>query len=103
MTNASTKNKGWYSLSWDNFTKIIDGFRDGLALEPCCKEYDTWEEHHQKNYELGREIAAYCRALRFSLKWPKNTRMPDWLPNILAIRKGTQKFSPPPPPSLGDL
>lgn len=68
------------------------GYRDfqtGLPFD--YRTLDGWESLDQIRYENGREIAAECRALGLSLRWPDRRRVPRELKAVVVDRAGARR------------
>ena len=74
------------------------GYRDfqtGLPLD--YRTLDGWESLDQIRYENGREIAAECRALGLSLRWPDRKHVPRELKAVVVDRACTRRAGTCPP------
>lgn len=61
-------------------------YQTGLPFD--YRTLDGWEALDQIRYENGREIAAECRALGLSLRWPDRRRVPRELKAVTVHRRG---------------
>ena len=70
------------------------GWLDYLAGRPFAAWYETAGPARQRNYERGRQMAAFARQEGISLAWPATTKLPRHAEAALAIYSAYMRRQP---------
>jgi hypothetical protein len=70
------------------------GWFDYLASQPFAQWYDRANGPTQRNYERGRQMAAFARLEGLSLAWPATTRLPRHAEAALALFSAHMRRQP---------
>lgn len=81
VRNSHDKNNPGAILAAKQVRQGFIEYNNGMDYNP---DYDNWSYAHQWNYETGRLIGAYNKAMRLGLTWPVTIQYPN---RIAAIKE----------------